>query len=344
MPSNASHRFLVVLLVIFFALLLLTISGYIGPLVVALILAGLTSPFYKKIASLLENKNLAAFLSVLLVSLIIVLPTIFLFTLITKEAIHLFTVAQNGITENYSLQNVLGNLSAKLNIDLQKILETDLAPALKNIGLTISREIGSLLSNALAFGINFFVMIIALFYLLRDGKKFATFLIDLSPLRTADDLDIYHTFRDTGKAVFYGSGASALAQGILGGIGFFFAGLTGPLLWGTLMGFLGLIPFLGPYVIFIPATIYLFLTGQVVTAVIFLIYNILIVSTIDNVIKPKVISDKVRLHPLFVLTAILGGLKFFGIAGLIYGPLILAVFLALLRVYLETQKPTHTHA
>jgi predicted PurR-regulated permease PerM len=343
MPSKDSHLFLVILLIIFLALLILTVAGYGGPLVLALVFTGLASPLYKHLKNFFRSENVAAFVTVFIVSLVIILPAFFFLTVLTNEAFHLFTITQSGFTENYSFQNAVTNLSAKFDVDLKSIIDIQLTPALKNLGLSISKEVGSLLSNALSLAINFFVMVIGLFYLLRDGRKFADFLLAISPLKTSDELDIYQTFIDTGKAVFYGTVLSALGQGILGGVGFFFAGLPSPILWGTLMGFLSLIPFLGAYIVFIPAAIYLFFSGHVVTAIIFLLYNILIVSTIDNIIKPKVVGAKMHIHTFPVLVAILGGLKFFGIAGLIYGPLILAVFLALLRVYLETQKSTHTH-
>ncbi len=343
MPTKDSHRFLIILLLIFLALLILTIAGYGGPLVMALVFAGVASPLYRRLKHLLHSENTAALITVIIVSLVIVLPAFFLLTVLTNEALHLFTFTQSNLAENYSFQNALANFSARFDVDLKAIIDTQLTPAIKNLGLTVSKEIGNFLSNALNVTINFFVMIIGLFYLLRDGRKFADFLLAASPLKTSDELDIYQTFIDTGKAVFYGTVISALAQGILGGIGFLFASLPSPILWGTLMGFLGLIPFLGPYIVFVPAAIYLFFSGQVVTAIIFLLYNIIIVSTVDNIIKPKIVGVKTHTHPFLVLIAILGGLKFFGLAGIIYGPLILSVFLALLRVYLETQKTSHTH-
>ncbi len=344
MPARAAHTFLITLLIIFFVFLLLTIGGYVAPLVFALVFAGLTSPLYKKLRRFIHNKSIASFITVLLVCLIIILPSILVLFLLTGEAFHLFTAAQNGILDNYSFLNALGNLSAKFHVDLSNIIQAQLAPVLKNIGLTISQQIGNILSNAMGFALNFFIMVIALFYFLRDGKDFADFILSVSPLKTSDELDIYQTFKDTGKAIFYGAIAGSVAQGILGGVGFFFAGLSSPILWGTLIGFFGLIPFIGAYVVFIPATLYLFFTGDILTALIFFIYNGLVVGMIDNFLKPKVVGMKIDAHPLFVLVAILGGLRFFGITGLIYGPVILSVFIALLKVYLKAQKAGHASA
>jgi predicted PurR-regulated permease PerM len=174
--------------------------------------------------------------------------------------------------------------------------------------------------------------------MLRDGKKFGEYLIKLSPMKTDKEIGLFETFRDTGKAVFYGNFISAVVQGILGGIGFAIFGIGSPIFWGAIMVFFSLIPLLGPFVIFIPASIYLFAIGDTTNAIIFLLYNILIVSSVDNIIKPRIISGKVDVHPLIMILAILGGLSAFGIMGIIYGPLIATLFLAVLKVYLEEPR------
>jgi len=206
------------------------------------------------------------------------------------------------------------------------------------LGLTLSKEVGGIISNAVSLILNFFVMAMTLFYLLRDGEKFSKFLIDLSPLKTREELNLYKTFHDAGKAIFVGNFVAAMVQGLLGGIGFAIFGIPSPVLWGAVMGFLALIPFLGPYIIFLPAGVYLFATGSLTMGIIFLIYNIFIVSTIDNFIKPILIGDKISIHPLLVLLTILGGIEAFGLMGIIYGPLIAAMFLAILKVYLKHEK------
>jgi len=336
MPIKESKYFLNALLIIFLALFIVIVAGFLAPLVLGLLLAGLGFPLYRELLKKLsQKKNLAALITVLVISLVIILPLVGILSVLAKEAFDLFTVARDQWAVNQSFMEALEPLSEKLNLNLEELVRNQLTPVIENLGLTISKEIGGLLSNAVNLALNFFVMIVTIFYLLRDGEKLTNFLIALSPLKTSDELSLYHTFREAGKAVFFGNFISSGVQGLLGGIGFLIFGIGSPVLWGTVMAFLALIPFLGPYLIFIPAAIYLFVTGTTTTAILFLLYNILIVSTVDNLIKPKLISARIKIHPLLILLAILGGIKVFGLMGIIYGPLIAAVFLALLKVYLE---------
>lgn len=331
-----SKYFLNVLLILFLALFVLILAGFLAPLVLGLLLAGLGFPLYRELLKRFgDKKNLASLLTVLVISLVIILPFVGILSLLAKEAFDIFTTARDQWAVNQSFMQALQPISVKFDINLEEIIRNQLAPVIENLGLVLSREIGGLLSDALRLALNFFIMLVTTFYLLRDGEKLANFLIKLSPLKTADELSLYHTFREAGKAVFFGNFISAIVQGLLGGLGFLIFGIGSPVLWGAVMAFLALIPFLGPYLIFIPAAIYLFATGGTFTAILFLLYNILIVSTVDNLIKPKLISERIKIHPLLILLAILGGIKVFGLLGIIYGPLIVAVFLALLKVYLN---------
>jgi len=336
MPAKESKYFLNALLVLFLALFILILAGFLAPLVLGLLLAGLGFPLYRELSKKIgDKKNLAALITVFAIALVIILPFLGVLSLLAKEAFDIFTTARDQWAVDQSFMQTLEPIAQKLNLDLGELIRNQLAPIIENIGLTISREIGGLLSDALRLALNFFVMIVTTFYLLRDGEKLANFLIKLSPLKTSDELSLYHTFREAGKAVFFGNFISAIVQGLLGGLGFLIFGIGSPVLWGTVMAFLALIPFLGPYLIFLPAAIYLFISGDALTAILFLLYNILIVSTVDNLIKPKLISDRIKIHPFLILLSILGGIKVFGLLGIIYGPLIAAVFLALLKVYLE---------
>jgi len=344
MPVRESIYFLAVLLIIFFGLVIFLFAGFLAPLVFGVLLAGISYPFYRRLTIWFgDRKNLAALATVSLIAILILLPATGLLTLLTKEALELWGATRDQFTIKGPFMDSLNALAFRFGFDLPAFLQVHLAPALQNASFAISQEIGGVLSNALQLAFDFFVMIVTIFYLLRDGKAFGKFLIQFSPLRNDDDLAIYRTFKETGLAVFLGNFASALFQGFLGGIGFFAFGVPSPVLWGTVMAFLALIPFLGPYIIFLPAAAYLLISGKTMAAIIFLLYNFLIVSTVDNFIKPKLISDKTDIHPLLILLSILGGLKVFGIIGIIYGPLIVAIFLALLHVYLTHAKKRETH-
>jgi predicted PurR-regulated permease PerM len=340
MTTNQSRYSLIALALVFLGLTAMLLSSFVAPLVLGAILAAGTYPSYTKLRTALKDReNLAALLMILVIVVIILTPILTLLTLLAQEALDLFllTQEQDNLTDNPALL-LFQNLAAQLGIDAERFIQEQVLPSLKNFGLYLSSRVGSLLSDALQLFLGFFVLLVTIFYLLRDGKALGDFLMKFSPLQTKEELYIFQTFKKVGRAVFYGNFLSAMAQGALGGLGFWIFGLGSPVLWGTTMGFLGLIPLLGPYLIFIPAALYLFLAGQTGMAVGFLAYNLILVSSADNIIKPKFISEEIKIHPLLILLSILGALKIFGIIGILYGPLIVSVFFALLEIYLQSKE------
>ncbi|MDO8669694.1 MAG: AI-2E family transporter [Candidatus Buchananbacteria bacterium] len=333
MPNNEAKYFLIGAMLIFLTLFGLLVSGFMTPLILGLLLAGIAFPMYNWLRNFLHNrKDSAALLTILLIVLTIIVPLIFLSMLFYQEAMHLVVTIQEQSPDNLLLFKPLQSLAKTLNID-PKILETQFVNTIKSAGLGTLSQLNNLLSNAFDIFLKFFVMLVAIFYLLRDGKGLGEILIKASPLKTEDEMHIYHAFKKTGRAIFYGNFISALTQGTLGGIGFWLFGLESPILWGTIMALLSLIPLFGPYLIFLPAAAYLILQGEFNLTIGFLLYNLLIVSTIDNVIKPELIGGKMNVHPFLILISILGGLKLLGFTGLIYGPLIIVIASTLIDIY-----------
>ncbi len=342
MFADKANAFLLVMLLGFFLLVVLLLGKFAAPLILGMLLATLTYKFYEKLEKKLHGqKNLAALIILFLIILIIILPFLSLLTLLGTEAFNLFSQTRDKLIVNEQLAKAIRAFSDTFNlkINVQDVLENQVIPVLKNLGLFIYAQIGDLLSSVVNLFISFFIMLLTIFYLLRDGHALGNFFLKLKLFQNSDGVHIFHVFKNTGKAILYSTILAALAQGILGGFGFFLFGLSAPVLWGSIMAFLALIPLLGPYIIFIPAAIYLFAAGKVGIAIGFLLYNVLLVSTIDNIIRPKVIGDKISVHPLFIFLCILGGLRIFGLLGIVYGPLIASIFLVLLEMYRD-----HKHA
>ena len=134
-------------------------------------------------------------------------------------------------------------------------------------------------------------------------------------------------------AILIGNGLGGLIQGTLGGLVFMMFGLKSPFLWGVIMALLAFLPIIGIGVVFIPATVYLFLTGRVAAGIFFIIFYLILSGTIEYVFKPKLVGERVKMHTLLVFFSIIGGLKLFGILGIIYGPLVVTAFLTLTDIY-----------
>ena len=176
-------------------------------------------------------------------------------------------------------------------------------------------------------------MLLVVYFLLIDGNKLISFITDLSPLPKVQDEKLIRKFKDMAGAVLIGNGLGGLIQGILGGTVFMLFGLKSPFLWGVIMSLLAFLPIIGIGVVFIPAAIYLFLKGQIASAIFFVIFYIILSGGIEYIFKPKIVGQRVKMHTLLVFFSIIGGLKMFGILGIIYGPLIVTAFLTLTDIY-----------
>ena len=142
-----------------------------------------------------------------------------------------------------------------------------------------------------------------------------------------------HKFHAMASVVLVVNGISGLIQGVLGGAFFALFGLNSPVLWGFITAVLAFVPIVGIAVVFLPASIYLFLKGKVAAAIFFLVFYSAVSGVVEYLVKPKLVGNKVKMHTLLVFLAVLGGLKVFGILGIIYGPLVITAFLTLTDIY-----------
>jgi len=169
-----------------------------------------------------------------------------------------------------------------------------------------------------------------------DGERFVLYLYDLSPLKDEHDRELFEKFNDMAGAVLIGNGLGGLIQGCAGGLLFWSFGLNSPFLWGVIMGFLAFLPIVGIGVVLVPLAVFFLLKGSMGTGIFILVFYGMMSWGIEYIFKPKVVGDRVAMHPLIVFFAIIGGLKVYGILGIIYGPLIATLFLTLADIYFST--------
>ena len=193
--------------------------------------------------------------------------------------------------------------------------------------------VSSFIADSAWFVLQVVVSAFTLFYLLRDGEEALASLRLWIPLSPEEANQVFSKISETISATLYGHLLASAVQGLLGGLMFWWLGLPAPLMWGTVMALLSVIPVLGAFLIWIPAALFLLLKGSWIKAVILLIWGNFVVGLADNLLYPFLVGKKVRLHPVPVFFAILGGLFTFGVSGLILGPLILAVTIALLKIW-----------
>jgi predicted PurR-regulated permease PerM len=201
------------------------------------------------------------------------------------------------------------------------------------VGLFLYQQARSMTANIVNFVVNFFFMLLIVFYLLIDSQRLVSFIVGLSPLPDDQDEKLIQKFKDMAAAILLGNGLGGLIQGTLGGIVFALFGFKSPFLWGVIMALLAFLPIVGVGAVFLPAALYLILQGRLAAGIFFIIFYILLSGSIEYLFKPKLVGKRVQMHTLLVFLSLIGGLKLFGILGIIYGPLVATAFLTLTDIY-----------
>ena len=239
-----------------------------------------------------------------------------------------------NLLEGSSIIERTNQFLANFNIQISsKELNELLSETSKIVGLFLYKQARALAFNTLNFLMNCFFILLIIYFLLIDGHKLIRFIIDLSPLPRAQDEKLIQKFKDIAGAILLGNGFCGLIQGILGGAVFAVFGLKSPFMWGFIMTLLAFLPIVGIGVVFIPAALYLILSGNTAGGIFFIVFYIILSGSVEYLLKPKLVGKRVQMHTLLVFFSIIGGLKLFGILGIIYGPLVVTAFLTLTGIY-----------
>jgi predicted PurR-regulated permease PerM len=217
----------------------------------------------------------------------------------------------------------------------------DIAAVLQTMLERLGSHAGGFVAGAADTILKMAVSIIALFYLLKDGREFLYGFIQLSPLSDEEDVQIIHKLKAVSYSLIRGTLVIAILQGFMTGIGFVLFGVPNPVLWGSTAAIGALLPMVGTGVVAVPAVVYLIVTGHYAAAIGLAAWSMLIVGLVDNIIGPKLIGSGARIHPLFILLSVLGGLIMFGVAGFLIGPLLFGLLVALWEIYKVKIKEIH---
>ena len=345
MPWRASDRLPPIRV---FALLAATLLGlyvcfllvlpFLAALAWALAIAVLTMPAYQYMENRLGNPSLAATIFVVLLALLVVVPLSWVGLKVVGELSSGLAVMQERVASGH-LRQILASSprlewianAIEQRIDLASIV-SGAATWLTNLGASVVRES---LSNLLTVLLTFYL----LFYFLRDRRDALGQARLLSPL-TDDETDLlFAKASDAIHGVIFGTVITAGVQGVLGGAAFWLLGLSNPLFWGLVMGLLAIVPILGAFVVWLPAAVYLVLTGEWGKATALTAWGGIVIGGVDNILHPVLAGGRLRLHTIPMFISIVGGLMLFGASGLILGPLTFTMTMVLLEVW-----RTRTHA
>lgn len=316
-------------------------SPFLPIIVLGMVVTGIFNPVYQFLTRKLRP-SLASLVTCVAIFVVLFVPLVICVGILANEARDLFLTAKAAVLRD-DLKNVIesSGLFERANTILAKFdiqfsadeLFQEIPKIARGIGLFLIDQAGNITNDALMFFANFFFMLLIVFFLLIDSGKLVSFITELSPLPDDQDEHLIRKFKDMAGAIIVGNGFCGLLQGIVGGTLFQFLGIKSAFLWGVLMGLLAFLPIVGIGLVFIPTSLILMLQGKVATGIFMLCFYVFLSGGVEYLLKPKLVGDRVRMHTLLVFLSIMGGLKLFGILGIIYGPLIVTAFLTLTDIY-----------
>jgi len=337
-------RFFLIFLLCSLLLILKLFWTFLSAIILAMVIVSVFYPLYSRIKSLFRNReSLASFFLTIFLLITFIIPMSWFVGTLSNEAYDFYRKSSNQVSLTRIKKIVRDDpvwaerfrkINEMTGLEITPASIEDLASTIgKNIGLFLYEQVRSIASNLLNFLIQFFLMALTMYYLFKDGARLKQYFFELLPVPHDHLEKLTAKFHEMGRAIVVGNGLSGIVQGILGGLGFFFFGLDSPFLWGTVISFMAFLPIIGASAVFIPTTILIFLHGHTGLALGFLIYNLSYSSVMEYLVKPRLIGQGMQMNALLVFIGIIGGMKVFGILGIVYGPLIITVFLTLAEIY-----------
>ena len=341
--QKSQFNFLLIMLVGAFILSFFIFRPFIYALALALIFAVVFYPLNQRLLKLFRGPGLASLLTTFVFILFILIPLVLFGTQVFKEARQLYSFLTTG-GEKEIILNLFRDATDKIQQFLPGANEISFDPNqyLKQGAAWLIQNFAAIFSNFAGALLNFFIFIVAFYYLLKDGQKLKKIIIDVSPLTDIEKETILNKLKLSVNSVIKGNLVIAVIQGILTSMGLTIFGVPNAILWGMAAAITSLIPGIGTSLVILPAILYLFLKGQPVNAAGLIIWGVVAVGLIDNFLGPRLIGKGMRLHPLLVILAVLGGAAFFGPIGFLLGPLTLSLFLTLFDIYFYLAKQSAT--
>ena len=316
-------------------------------LIISLLLVNLFRPVYQGLRRH-TSKHFASLITCLLIVLLVFIPLIFSVIALSKEAMayaqymkdlnlaeQIRDILQNN-TLLASAQSHLAELGFTLRAD---DLSANLSDYASSTALFLYAKASAWAANILMFMVAFALMIVVIFFLLVDCDRLLNFILRLSPLPDKQNQQLIQKFQEIAQAILLGNGICGLLQGVVGGLLFVYFDFSSPVLWGMIMAMAAFLPIVGIGLVLLPTALIVLLNGHIGQAIFITIFYLALSMAVDYLIKPQLVGRKVNMHPVLVFLGILGGMKLFGILGIIYGPLIITAFLTMTDIYLKNYAP-----
>jgi predicted PurR-regulated permease PerM len=314
------------LVIAVFILAVLVLRPILLSIIAGLILAYILYPVYYRLTKIIHNKTASSLIICLGLLIIIIVPLWFLIPIILRQIFDVYLFLQNANIPNI-ISGAFPSMQMSSNVyTLVNSFITDIANAL----FTESTSFILNFQNILLHGI---VIFFVLFFSLKDYDGLRGYIKSISPLSQETEGIIFTKFKELTNSILFGQVIVGIVQGIVSGIGYFIFGVPNALSFTILTIIVGILPVIGPPLVWIPVDIFLFVDQRTGPAIGLLIYGLIVITSIDSIIRPLIVSKKAKVNSGVVLVGMIGGLFLFGILGFIIGPLILAYAIVILDLY-----------
>lgn len=354
MEKEGSSRY------IFFGLLavvaiasFITVIPFIGSVIIGAILAFIFHPLFEWVHRKVKYRALSAFLIAFVLLLLVTIPSAIFIKNLAGESQYLYLrtkqlVFSGSLIEDRCYEDTFLCRSVKnINSLLRDEKTRTYLLQLMNAGISsFTSQLSAILFSLPHLVLRFMVTLFTTYYLLVDGPQLMKRLATTIPLKVHHQDQVIKQFGDVTYALIYGTLIVALIQGAIAAFGFWLFGVKGFLWWGVVTTFFALVPFVGTALIWVPISAFLVLSGYVggeqsimLSGLGLFLYGVFVISAVDNIIKPYIIAEHARVHPLLVMVGVLGGLYMFGPIGAIIGPFLLALLQTLFEIYERERLP-----
>lgn len=336
------RAFLIILVLAVSALFVAVVWPFLKPLLLAALLAALFHPFYRWVTRMLgSRRSLAAIVTLIILFILIAGPLSAFVGLVVKQAATLGDEAlpwlqqHFGAAASFNAHDWLARQFPALSdyIPPQEQLVQNAGVAAKSAGGFVVSLLTRMTAGTATFVLDLFIMAYAMFFFFKDGRAMIEQMLYYVPLSRADKTRMLEQFTSITRATLKGTLLIGIIQGTLTGLGFWLAGIDGAAFWGTLMAILSILPAVGAPVVWVPAGIYLLLSGRVVTGLVLMGWCAAVLAAVEYVVRPALIGTDIKMPDLLVLVGTLGGLYLFGPIGFIVGPIVCGLFLTVWDIY-----------
>lgn len=312
-----------------FILAFFIIKPILFSIIYGILLAYILYPVYMLLSKRIKNNTLAASIFCFIIFVILTLFAFIFFQFLFKQLIDFYLNLQK-----IDLSSILNNLLPQyLSSDISTRVSTSLNSALSGLIASFLEKMTEILVNIPSILLQLSVVIFVFFFALRDGEKAIEYVKSLAPFKKETQDRFFKQFKDITNSVLIGHVVIGILQGVVAGIGYYIFGVENIAILTLVTIIAAIIPVVGPWAVWVPVDIYLFARGNTGAGIGLLIYGTILVSTLENFLRPMIVSRRTEVNSLIILIGMMGGLLAFGLLGIILGPLILAYVLLVFELY-----------